>query len=142
MDEITEAWDVLSLSNREGNDLKLQRKKPTVEFSIMAKFLTKRTLNIDVVARTFKPIWRSRNGFNIKNLGEHKLLFSFDNKSDVDRVLQQEPWSFDKHLVVLQRLCEDTPLENHNCRNQHFGYKFTTFLSTIWTGRQQRKFVQ
>ena len=102
MDEITEAWDVSSLSEREGNDLKLQRKKPTEEFSIVAKFLTKRTLNIDAVARTFKPIWRSRNGFNSKNLGEHKLLFSFDNKPDVDRILQQEPWSFDKHLVVLQ----------------------------------------
>ena len=91
MDEITEAWDVLSLSDREGNDLKLQRKKPREEFSIVAKFLTKRTLNIDAVARTFKPIWRSRNGFSIKNLGEHKLLFIFDNKTDVDQILQQEP---------------------------------------------------
>lgn len=27
----------------------------------------------------------------------------FDNKMEVDRVLQSEPWTFDKHLVVMER---------------------------------------
>ena len=27
----------------------------------------------------------------------------FDNPVDIDRILQNQPWSFDKHLVMLQR---------------------------------------
>ena len=27
----------------------------------------------------------------------------FDNSGDIDRILQNQPWSFDKHLVMLQR---------------------------------------
>ena len=63
---------------------------------------------------------RSRNGFSIKNLGEHKLLFISNNKSEVDRVLQQEPWSFDKHLIVIQRFCKDTPLKDLKLQESSF----------------------
>lgn len=58
---------------------------------------------MEAVARTFKPIWRVRNGFKIQNLGDHKFLFIFDNKPNANRVLNNESCSFDKHSVVLQR---------------------------------------
>ena len=40
------------------------------------------------------------------------MLFVFDNLSDVDRIIQNQPWSFDKHLVVIQRYDSDTPACN------------------------------
>ena len=40
-------------------------------------------------------------GFKVKNIGDHVVLFSFDNNIDVDRILSLEPWSFDKHIMVL-----------------------------------------
>lgn len=55
-----------------------------MDFTIAAKFLTKRALNVEVIARTFNPLWRARNGFKIQNLGDHVILFTFDNKVDVD----------------------------------------------------------
>ena len=43
------------------------------------------------------------NGFKVRNMGDHILLFVFDNKKEIEKIFASEPWSFDKHLVVLQR---------------------------------------
>ena len=35
----------------------------------------------------------------------------FDNKEEVDKVIQSEPWSFDKHLMVLERYNKNNSVE-------------------------------
>ena len=90
MDEITQGWSSLSLLDREGDNMKLKKKCPTEEFSLVARFLTSRELSMDAVARTFTLLWRTHNGFQIRKLGDHKFLFIFDNKPDAERVLQNE----------------------------------------------------
>ena len=42
---------------------------------VAAKFLTSRFLNREAVARTFRQIWRSSNGFKIRHLGDHLAHF-------------------------------------------------------------------
>ena len=44
-------------------------------------------------------------------MGNHIVLFIFDNKHEVETILENEPWSFDKHLTVLQRYDKDTIVE-------------------------------
>ena len=98
--------------DREEDDMKLTKKWQPEEYALVARFLTTRALSMDAMARTFTPIWRTRNGFKIRNLGDHKLLFIFDNKSEMEKVLQNEPWSYDKHLIVFQRYNRDTVLDD------------------------------
>ena len=43
-------------------------------------------------------------------MGNHIVLFIFD-KLEVETILENEPWSFDKHLMVLQRYDKDTSVE-------------------------------
>ena len=70
--------------------------------------MTKRALNIDAIAKTFTPFWRSKNGFKIKKENDHVvLLISFDDKSEMEKVIAAEPWSFDKRLIVLQRYSKE-----------------------------------
>ena len=71
------------------------------EFVLAAKFLTKRALNVEVVGRTFKPLWRTKKDFKVREAGDHILLFVFELESDAERVLANEPWTFDKHVVML-----------------------------------------
>ena len=112
MEDITNGWNKLSLSDRERGEFKFQAQHKSQEFSIVAKFFTPKALNVEAIARTFNPIWRSKNGFQIQNLGDHQLLFIFENKSDVERVLHNEPWSFDKHVIVLQYFNKILPLRD------------------------------
>ena len=103
MEELTKSWSCLTLSDREGSDLRITDEEAITEFVLAAKFLTKRALNIDTIAKNFTPLWRSKNGFKVTKEGDHVVLFSFDNQEDIDKILKTEPWSFDKHLMVLQR---------------------------------------
>ena len=43
----------------------------------MAKFFMKHAINIDAVARTLKPLWRTKQDFEIQDMGNHILLFVF-----------------------------------------------------------------
>ena len=42
--------------------------------------------------------------FEVSDLGENKVMFLFQKKDDMDRVLFLSPWSFDKYLLVLHKL--------------------------------------
>ena len=48
-------------------------------------------------------------------MGNHILVFVFENELDANRVLLGEPWCFDKYLVVLRRYKDDSSL-----RRLHF----------------------
>ena len=67
------------------------------------KFLTIRALNVEAIGRTFKPLWRAKKEFKVREAGDHILLFVFELELDTKRVLANEPWTFDKHVVLLQR---------------------------------------
>ena len=111
MDDLTKHWSSLSLSEVEGQGLHLRSDQAITEHGIVARFLTKRPLNIEAIANTFTPLWRTKSGFKIKNIGDHIILFSFNSKSDVERILSAEPWSFNKHIMVLTRYNKDTTLK-------------------------------
>ena len=56
MDDITQGWNNLSLTDREEDDVKLRRKGHSEEFALVARFLTSKALSMDAVARTCNPI--------------------------------------------------------------------------------------
>jgi len=88
MDELAQSWNRLTLSEREGSGCCLLDDEKVENFSIVAKFLTKRAINMEIISKTFNPLWRARNGFKIQAFGDHKILFSFNNKEDMDRILE------------------------------------------------------
>ena len=105
MVEVLNAWKNLSQTAEESTKLSLTKSKNLrrKEYVLVAKFLTKRALNVEAIRRTFKPLWRARNEFKIREAGDHILLIVFELETDVERVLAQEPWSFDKRLILFQR---------------------------------------
>ena len=92
----------------------MSRERSSGETILAAKFFTKRALSTEAVIRTFNPLWRSKNGFQVRTAGNHILLFAFDNKEEAEKILSLQPWSFDKHLVVLCRYDSAIPISELN----------------------------
>ena len=61
---------------------------------------------------TFNPIWRPKNGFKVRNMGNHTILFIFDNEEEVEKILKGDPWSFDKHLVMIKWYDYSIPVQD------------------------------
>ena len=91
MEDLTKSWSCLTLSECEGSDLQLTNEQVEIEFVFAAKFLTKRALNSDAIAKTFTPLWRSKNEFKVKREGDHTVLFTFGDKSEMENFLATEP---------------------------------------------------
>ena len=47
------------------------------EFFVVARFYIGRVLNMEAITRTFKMLWRTRKGFEVQDMGNHKVLFCF-----------------------------------------------------------------
>ena len=103
MEEILYDWKKLSLTGEEDVKLNLSRSKNIrrKEYILATKFLTKRALNVEAIGRTFKPLWRAKKDFKVCEAGDHILLFVFELEANAEWVLANEPWTFNKHVVLL-----------------------------------------
>ena len=95
MEELSTWWKKLTLSELEENWVALRSDRKKREFVLAGKFFTCRTLNVEAVAKIFRPLWRIKGGFNVTVGGENILLFAFELEVDAKRVIQGEPWAFD-----------------------------------------------
>nr|POE69994.1 hypothetical protein CFP56_78248 [Quercus suber] len=111
MEGIASRWKKLSLSDMEGKNVDLSKEKKRLELVLTAKFLTRRSINIEV-ARTFRPIWRTRRNFEVSVVGDNVVLIAFELEVDVEKVLKGELLTYDRHLVVLQRYEGSTQVSN------------------------------
>lgn len=112
MDEVTKKWGNLSLTEREKVEHDLQDTGPVEGAAIVAKFFTKRRVNLEAVANTLKSAWRTEFSFEVRDLGENKAIFLFEDETDMVRVLTNGPWSFDKYLVAIHKLGEKEQIQN------------------------------
>ncbi|KAK7854049.1 uncharacterized protein CFP56_033737 [Quercus suber] len=124
MESLEGLWKKLSLLDEEETGIACPKKAEPDTFTLAAKFLTKRVVNMESVARTFRPLWRSEKDVQIKDMGDNILFFNFEDECDLDRVLEHEPWTYDKHLVVFEKVTANVPLSS-------LAFQFTTFWIQI-----------
>ncbi|KAK9985095.1 hypothetical protein SO802_034620 [Lithocarpus litseifolius] len=124
MEDLSTRWKKLSLSEFEENRVALNIERKKRDFILAGNFFTRRSLNVEAVAKTFRPLWRTKRGFNVTVGGENILLFAFELEVDAERVIQGEPWAFDRHLVVFEKFEGYVPIHT-------LGFKTTAFWVQI-----------
>lgn len=79
---------------------------------LVAKFFTKRQTNMYAITWTLRSMWSSGGSFEIRDLGANTDLLLFDEKADVNRIIMQGLWTFDKYLIGLFKLGEEVNIED------------------------------
>uniref|UniRef100_A0A2N9IPV8 Reverse transcriptase domain-containing protein n=1 Tax=Fagus sylvatica TaxID=28930 RepID=A0A2N9IPV8_FAGSY len=120
MEEITGRRNNFSLSRSEARGVPLTSRRTNQGGTIAAKFLTRRRINIEAVAKTFRPLWRADKGFTIRDMGENKAIFTFKDIIDVERVIQNGPWAYDRSLVVCKRVEANIPIYEIQFTHSYF----------------------
>ena len=100
MDSLENIWNKLSLLDSEESGVQCLKNSLAPRLLLAAKFLTKRFTNIESVAHTFKPLWRTQRDFEIKDMGNNLMFFELEDEYDSERVLEHKPWTYDKPLWV------------------------------------------
>ncbi|XP_058746499.1 uncharacterized protein LOC131619419 [Vicia villosa] len=72
--------------------------------------------NVRAFKSTMVNAWRLKNHVEIQDLSKN-LLFNFASKRDLESVLKNGPWSFDRALLVLNRVSGEEQLSD---LNMHF----------------------
>ena len=55
---------------------------------LVTKFFTRRNVNVGAVAKTFRPIWRTRGNFEVCDGNDNVLLIAFEMEVDAEKVMQ------------------------------------------------------
>ena len=104
MEKLSVMRETLSLSESKGSQYRASESSMEGPYLLVARFFTGRVLSIEAIARTFKLIWHTKKGFEVRDMGNHCVLFAFKGETDIEKILAGEPWSFDKNLVALKRV--------------------------------------
>ncbi|XP_075489138.1 uncharacterized protein LOC142527993 [Primulina tabacum] len=99
----------LTLSTDEDEEIIIEensthQKSSDLEFCLIGRFLTDRSINFNAMKNRMASIWRPGKGICIKELEGNLYLFQFFHTIDLKRVLDGGPWSFDNHLLVLHKM--------------------------------------
>nr|POE64172.1 hypothetical protein CFP56_76731 [Quercus suber] len=92
MDDLTKRWKELSLSEVEGNKVDILKKSKIGEHVVVAKFLTCRNINVEAVARTFRPFWRIRANFELCQDDKDCVMWLQSKGTLVAEERQFRPW--------------------------------------------------
>jgi len=96
-------WSCFNLSEEEVHEADVPSNREASIHRLVGKFLTKIIINVEAVAQKFKPLWKPMGELKIRDVGGNILVFEFDDALDLERVLEFEPWSYDKSLVIFQK---------------------------------------
>nr|POE80459.1 hypothetical protein CFP56_25176 [Quercus suber] len=99
-------WSRFTLDEEEEYGAEVPKSMEETVHRLAGRFFTKRTLNVESVARTFKPLWKPTGELKLRDLGDNILLFEFSDALDLAQVLEFEPWTFDKNIVVFREVTE------------------------------------
>ncbi|XP_058725488.1 uncharacterized protein LOC131596762 [Vicia villosa] len=117
-----EKWKEFPLSKEEEEGVTVEGEEicgeETFQRTLAGRLWTESSFNSRAFTSTMLGAWKLRNPVETQELSKNLFLFRFTTKRDLESVLRNGPWSFDRNILVLARVSgEEQPSE----LNMHYG---------------------
>lgn len=86
--------------------------------TLVGKLWSDNSFNFRALISIIIGAWKLKNLVDTQELSKNLFLFRFSTRRDLENVLQNGPWSFDRHLLVLTRVLGE---EQPSALNMHYG---------------------
>ena len=114
MKELEDAWANFQLDEEESGGLEISSEEvgkavsegTEMRYALIGRFLTDKPINFVAMKNTMASIWEPRKGIAVTEVGAGRYLFQFFHEFDVITVLNNGPWTFNQHILVVRRLLE------------------------------------
>ncbi|XP_058752316.1 uncharacterized protein LOC131625473 [Vicia villosa] len=117
-----EKWKSIQLSKEEEEGVIVADEEVCAEEgfqrSLAGKLWTESNFNARAFKSTMVNAWKLKNPVETQDLSKNLFLFKFATKRDLEYVLRNGPWSFDRYLLVLKRISGE---EQPSDLNMHYG---------------------
>ncbi|KAK4433454.1 hypothetical protein Salat_1107700 [Sesamum alatum] len=81
-----------------------------MSFCVVGRLLSNKGFHFDSLRSTILQSFNPLKGADVKLIGDNRWLFRFNHHLDQRRVLENYPWAFDKHLLILHSVdAEENP---------------------------------
>lgn len=105
----------------------------TISLCLLGKLRTERPYNMFGLFETMKKLWCPAKGMVCRDMGNNLISFQFHCKRDMERVMEMEPWHFNKHVLVLSPIREDVQPSLMNFDKTPFWIRI---YDVPWAGRK------
>lgn len=106
MDDLCSKWQHLNVIEDEVEVVALEEDdleegKSAAEFILTGKLMTDKPYNLRALKKVIGNLWNVKKGLEVTEIQDSALKFSFGCAMEKKKVLDNEPWLFDKALLSL-----------------------------------------
>ncbi|KAH1066732.1 hypothetical protein J1N35_031719 [Gossypium stocksii] len=81
---------------------------PRSRFSLLCSLWTRKTYNPDEFCAQLISIWKTKRKFEIYMAGQNLFQLLFEDKNDLELIMDGKPWLFWKQLIIFDRITKAT----------------------------------
>lgn len=93
--------------------------KPSKDFryAIVGRFLTERFIRKTEMSLVLAANWHPGRGVYIEEIKPQLFLFQFGHEADDVRIIDGNPWAYNNHVLLMERVKENTDPEQIQLNN-------------------------
>lgn len=97
----------LVLTERESKGVRIRASALQCLFAVVCKVVTPRSFRRRSFIDLFTRLWGGKGGVVISDVEDDRFLLRFSCEADMAKVLEREPWDFDRSLILMGVLREE-----------------------------------